>query len=116
MTHLDTAWQAAEDAAEAVGPEAGLFASVDMASFGESMLAVLTRAATHPVAIGEAGVRFWATLARIGQHTVARSLGSDAPPPIRSRAGQALHRPRVGGKPRILRPAAGIPCRPEPRR
>ena len=84
MTHRDTAWQAAEDAAEAVGPEAGLFASVDMASFGESMLAVLTRAATHPVEIGEAGVRFWATLARIGQHTVARSLGSDAPPPIQA--------------------------------
>jgi len=82
MTHRDTAWQAAEDAAEAVGPEAGLFASVDMASFGESMLAVLTRAATHPVEIGEAGVRFWATLARIGQNTVARSVGSDAPPPI----------------------------------
>src|SRR5580693_8192322 len=82
MTHRDAAWQAAEDAAEAVGPEAGLFASVDMASFGESLLAVLTRAATHPVGIGEAGVRFWATLARIGQHTVARSLGSDAPPPI----------------------------------
>ncbi len=82
MTHRDEVWQAAEDAAEAVGPEAGLFASVDMASFGESMLAVLTRAATHPVGIGEAGVRFWATLARIGQHTMARSLGSDAPPPI----------------------------------
>ena len=116
MTHRDTAWQAAEDAAEAVGPEAGLFASVDMASFGESMLAVLTRAATHPVAIGEAGVRFWATLARIGQHTVARSLGSDAPPPIQAGSGQALHRPRVGGKPRVLRPAPGIPGRPELRR
>jgi hypothetical protein len=84
MTHRDAAWQAAEDAAEAVGPEAGLFASVDMASFGESLLAVLTRAATHPVEIGEAGVRFWATLARIGQNTVARSVGSDAPPPIQA--------------------------------
>ena len=82
MTHHDEVWQAAEDAAEAVGPEAGLFASVDMAGFGESMLAVLTRAAAHPVKIGEAGVRFWATLAKIGQNTVARSAGSGAPPPI----------------------------------
>ena len=52
MTHHDEVGQAAEDAAEAVGPEAGLFASVDMAGFGESMLAVLTRAAAHPVKIG----------------------------------------------------------------
>jgi hypothetical protein len=74
MTHLDKIWQAAEDAAEAVGPEAGLFASADMASLGESMLAVLTRAVAHPVEIGEAGVRFWATLARIGQNAVARSV------------------------------------------
>src|ERR1039458_1667294 len=82
MTHTDTAWQAAEDAAEAVGPEAGLLASPDMASFGESLLSVLTRAAAHPVEIGEAGVRFWTTLARIGQSSVARSAGSSAPPPI----------------------------------
>jgi polyhydroxyalkanoate synthase subunit PhaC len=84
MTHRDEVWQVAEDAAEAVGPEAGLFASADMASFGESMLAVLTRAVAHPVEIGEAGLRFWATMARIGQSTVARSVGSDAPPPIQA--------------------------------
>ena len=35
MTHIGTAWQAAEDVAEAVGAEAGLLASPDMASFGE---------------------------------------------------------------------------------
>ena len=84
MTHHDEVWQAAEDAAEAVGPEAGLFASVDMASFGGSMLAVLTRAAAHPVKIGEAGVRFWTTLAKIGQNAVSRSAGSAAPPPIQA--------------------------------
>ena len=116
MTHHDEVWQAAEDAAEAVGPEAGLFASVDMASFGESMLAVLTRAAAHPVKIGEAGVRFWATLARIGQNTVARSVGSERAAAHSSRAGQALHRSRVGGQPRVLRTAPGLPGRPELRR
>jgi polyhydroxyalkanoate synthase subunit PhaC len=84
MTHHDEMWQAAEDAAEAVGPEAGLFGSADMAGFGESMRAVLTRSMAHPSEIGEAGVRFWATMARIGQNTVARSVGSDAPPPIQA--------------------------------
>ena len=82
MTQHDTAWQAAEEAAEAVGPEAGLFASPDMASFGASLMAVLNRAAARPGEISEAGVRFCATVARIALATVARSAGSDAPPPI----------------------------------
>jgi hypothetical protein len=64
MTHHDEVWQAAEDAAEAVGPEACLFASVDMPSFGESMLAVLTRAMAHPIEIGQSGVYFWACRCR----------------------------------------------------
>src|ERR1700735_4158816 len=56
----------------------------DTCSRGRPGPAGRPRAAAHPVEIGEAGVRFWATLARIGQNTVARSVGSDAPPPIQA--------------------------------
>jgi len=84
MTDHDTAWQAAEEAAEAVGPEADLFVSPDMASFGESLLAVLSRAAARPGEISQAGVRFCGTLAKIAQAAAARSVGSDAPPPIQT--------------------------------
>ena len=48
MTSQEPAWQAAEAAAEALAPEAGEFASVDLAGFGESTLAVLLRAAGNP--------------------------------------------------------------------
>jgi poly[(R)-3-hydroxyalkanoate] polymerase subunit PhaC len=82
MTEHDSAWQAAEDATEAVGPEAGLFASVDMASFGGSILAVLARAADRPGELAEAGLRFGAALARVAEVSAARSAGSDVPPPI----------------------------------
>ena len=39
MTRQEAAWEAAEAAAEALAPEAGQFASVDLAGFGESLLA-----------------------------------------------------------------------------
>jgi len=45
MTRQEAAWAAAQAAAQALAPEAGQFASVDMAGFGESLLSVLTRAA-----------------------------------------------------------------------
>ncbi len=82
MTEHDSAWQASEDAIEAVGPEAGLFASLDMASFGESVQAVLTRALGRPGQLAEAGLRLSATLTRIAQASAARWIGSDVPPPI----------------------------------
>jgi polyhydroxyalkanoate synthase len=82
MTGHDVAWQEAEEAAEAVGPEAGLFGSLDMGSFGESLLVVLNRAAARPGEASQAGLRFCATLARIAQATMARAAGSEAPPPI----------------------------------
>ncbi len=54
-----------------------------MAGFGESTLAVLMRAAQHPGgAYGRGGLRFWASLARIGPVAAARWLGSDAEPPV----------------------------------
>jgi polyhydroxyalkanoate synthase len=82
MTSDETAWQAAEAAAAALAPEAGLFASLDSAGFGESTRAVLARAAGQPGEMAAAGLRFWATVARIGPAAAARMLGEDAPPPV----------------------------------
>jgi polyhydroxyalkanoate synthase subunit PhaC len=82
MTSKEPAWQAAEAAAEALAPEAAEFASLDMAGFGESTLAVLLRAAGHPGDVASAMVRFWTSLASVGPVAAARWLGSDAEPPV----------------------------------
>jgi hypothetical protein len=63
MTHRDEVWQAAENAAEAVGPEAGLFAS------------------------GAAGLRFWATVAREAGRRADDATTHGKPPPPRARRG-----------------------------
>ena len=41
MSAQEAAWQAGADAAEALAPETGLFARLDPADFGESVLSVL---------------------------------------------------------------------------
>ena len=82
MTRHETAWQAAEAAAAALAPEAGLFASMDSAGFAESTLAVLGRAAGQPAAVGAASLRFWASMARIGPAAAARWAGLAAEPPV----------------------------------
>ncbi len=82
MTTHETAWEAAEAAAAALAPEAGLFASLDSAGLGESTLAVLARAAGQPGELAAAGLRFWASLARIGPAAAARWIGLDAPLPV----------------------------------
>jgi polyhydroxyalkanoate synthase len=86
MTSNEPAWEAAEAAAEAaaaaLAPEADLFASLDAAGFGASTRAVLTRAAGQPGQMAAAGLRFWASAARIGPAAAARWVGMDAPPPV----------------------------------
>jgi len=81
-TASEMAWQAAEAAAEALAPEAAEFASLDMAGFAESTLAVLRRATGNPADVASAMLRFWASLARIGPVAAARWLGSAAEPPV----------------------------------
>ena len=81
-TSQEPAWQAAEAAAEALAPEADEFASVDMAGFGESTLAVLMRAAGNPADVAAAVLKFWVGVARIGPVAAARWLGSEAEPPV----------------------------------
>jgi len=82
MTSSNPAWQAAEDAAAALGPESGQLASADSAGFGESTRAVLRRAAGRPADLAVASVRFWTTMARIGPVATARWFGSEVEPPV----------------------------------
>jgi polyhydroxyalkanoate synthase subunit PhaC len=78
----DIVQRAVEDAAEVLAPEADLIAEFDMASFGGSMVEVLSRALRRPGELAEAGLRLGTTLARIAEFTAARSAGVDAKPPI----------------------------------
>ncbi len=62
-------------AAAAVAPEAGQFASLDMAGFGESLMRVASKALSRPAEVGAAVGRFGLSLARIGSATTATWLG-----------------------------------------
>ena len=65
MSEHDIARRVVEDAAEVLAPEVDLIPELDMASFGGSMVAVLSRALRRPGDFAEAGLRLGATLARI---------------------------------------------------
>jgi len=82
MTRQETAWEAAEAAVAALGPEVGEFAALDAAGFGRSTRDVLMRAAEHSGDMASAVLRFWASLARVGPVAAARWLGWDAEPPV----------------------------------
>jgi polyhydroxyalkanoate synthase subunit PhaC len=82
MTSAKTAWQAAESAAEGLGPEADVLASLDAAGLGQATLAVMGRAARQPVAVAAATMRFWASAAMAGPLAAARWMGMDVPPPV----------------------------------
>ena len=82
MTAPQSSWQDAEQAADALGPEAGLVARMDPAGFAGSVGSVLSRAARRPDAVGSATVRFAAGLARIGPAALSRWAGRDAEPPF----------------------------------
>jgi len=82
MSAQDTAWQAATDATEALAPESGLFARLDPADFGKSVLSVLRRAATRPAEAGDAWLRFGTAISRVGPAAAARWAGLAADPPV----------------------------------
>src|SRR5450755_3948922 len=82
MSRREPAGQAARGAAEALAPEAGLFASQDMAGFAEATIAVLRRAAEARGDTAAALLGFWSGVARIGPVTAARWWGIDAEPAI----------------------------------
>src|SRR5262249_21670767 len=78
----EAAWQAATDASEVLAPETGLFAGVDTADFGRSVLSVLARATTRPDQVGEAWLQFGNAMLRAWPVAAARWLGSDLEPPV----------------------------------
>jgi len=82
VSDIDIALQAAQDAAQALAPEADLVADLDMAGFGGSLLAVLNRAMEHPVTLAGASLRLTANLARATQFATARAMGLAVAPPI----------------------------------
>ncbi len=82
MSDIDIAWQAAQDAAQALAPEVELVADLDMAGFGGSLVAVLNRALEHPATLTEASLRLTANLARTTQFAAAKAMGASSPPPI----------------------------------
>ncbi len=82
MSDIDIAWQAAQDAAQALAPEVGVVGDLDMAGLGGSLLNVFGRAMARPVTVGDASVRLMTNLARATQFATARAMGSQAAPPI----------------------------------
>jgi polyhydroxyalkanoate synthase len=82
MTGQESAWQAGEAAAGALGPDADVFGSMDAAGLGSSTLSVLRRAAAKPTAAASAAMRFWTSVAMAGPTAAARWMGMDAPPPV----------------------------------
>jgi polyhydroxyalkanoate synthase len=64
-----------EDAMAVIAPEGGLFARLDPASFGSSLLAVAWRAALNPYAASAAFWQFGTALAEIGPEAVAHWTG-----------------------------------------
>jgi polyhydroxyalkanoate synthase len=82
MSAQETAWQTAEDAAGALAPEADVFGRLDMASFGESIIAVLARAASRPGEVASAVLRYSASLAQVWPAAGRRWFGQPAPPPV----------------------------------
>ncbi|HKB31968.1 MAG TPA: alpha/beta fold hydrolase, partial [Streptosporangiaceae bacterium] len=82
MSGREAAWRSAEEAAAALGPEGDLVGRLDMASFGQSMLAVLARAAGRPADVAGAALRFGTGMAMIWPAALRVCFGSDVTPPI----------------------------------
>ncbi|HSK36597.1 MAG TPA: alpha/beta fold hydrolase, partial [Actinomycetota bacterium] len=72
----------AERAAEALGPEAGLVASLDPVSLARAMAEVGAGLARHPWGGALAGIRYAAGLAATGAVSAARVFGGQTAPPI----------------------------------
>ena len=86
MDRQDTE-RVAERAAEALGPEAGLVASLDPVSLARAMAEVGAGLARHPFGGALAGLRYAAGLAATGAVGAARFLGAQTSPPIPPPAG-----------------------------
>src|SRR5215471_15542907 len=111
VSEQEAAWQAGEQAGEALGPEMGVLARLDPADFGTSVLAAFTRAAGRPAEAGRAWLRYGSALAAAGPVAVARWAGAGTPPPVPAdEKDRRFAGPAAGGGPagrRARRPADG---------
>jgi polyhydroxyalkanoate synthase subunit PhaC len=82
MNAREAAWQAGLDASEVLGPEGGLFAQLDPADFGRSVVSALARSATHPADASRAWLGFGTAMARAWPAAAARWLGLELEPPM----------------------------------
>jgi polyhydroxyalkanoate synthase subunit PhaC len=82
MSESWTAWDTAEAAAAALGPESGLVAQWDSSELGQSLVAALRRAASRPADVIGANLRYAGRMALIAPSAVGRVLGSDVTPPM----------------------------------
>ncbi len=89
----------AEALAAAVAPEAGEFASLDLAGFGEAMATVAGRAAARPAHVVAALGKFGLNLAWTGPAAAAMWLGLPADPPMPVTADRRFADPAWSGNP-----------------
>ncbi len=81
-TVTDERVAAANGAAEALEPEAGLLDSADPVAFGRTLARVGAGVASHPLEAGLSGLRYLSDLAVAGSVTFARALGADCEGPF----------------------------------
>jgi polyhydroxyalkanoate synthase len=76
------AWEAAEQAAGALGPEGNALATSDPVEFGRSLLMVLTRAMTRPMEVSAATWSYAMAMAQVWPASVGRLLRWRTQPPL----------------------------------
>src|SRR5438128_9777106 len=70
--------EAAQRAVEALQPESGLVAQLDMAGLGAAARRLAPGWARHPAAAAAAVTRYWAAMAAAGLAAVQRAAGASA--------------------------------------
>ena len=101
---------ASPSAAEALGPEAGLVASLDPVSLARAMAEVGAGLARHPFGGALAGLRYATGMAAAGAVSVARALGGQTSPPIPPPAEAAASPTRPGRATRCSSPSSRATC------
>jgi polyhydroxyalkanoate synthase subunit PhaC len=89
----------AEALAAAVAPEAAEFGTLDLAGFGEAIIAVASRAAARPTDVVDALGKFGLNLARTGRAAAVLWLGLPADPPVPVTADRRFTDPAWSGNP-----------------
>ena len=76
------AWDAAEQAVAALGPEADILGRADPGDLGSSLVKTLARSARHPAEVAGALLAFTSAMARLSPAAAARAIGNNAGSPL----------------------------------